>query len=1121
MVKTMLEMENKTHDAKPLQILCLCYTNHALDSFLLDLMKAGIPKEFFVRLGSSPKIDPAIKSRCLGEIDGNVKQTFDQVERAAYGSIKREAEELEGRFKDLLNSIVNNSKWGKSFQWWKRICDWLEDHYFEEYVQLEVPQNEDNENYEIVSDKGEKIKSNYLWERWAQGKGRGIFQDTDMPTGIWKLKKNERQQLMKEWNSEWMQPQIDLLASTMKQLQKNAEALRSLRQTNELNAISSAKIIGCTTVAAAKFQNMINPSVVLIEEAGEILESHVIANLGNSCEQLIMIGDHLQLRPKIDNYELQVESRNGHDLNMSLFERLVIQEGSEIPIVPLTVQHRMRPDISDIIRGLGLYEKLIDHENTKGRDNVIGISKNVIFFNHHHSEQVDEATVALGMDTKVNHFEVEMVVKIAKYIVQQGQFSQKDITILTPYLGQLSLIRKYLDRSCIGSFVNDKDFNDLSKMDLNEGSASSGTNRIRIATVDNYQGEENGIVIVSLVRSGNEGIIGFLASEQRINVMLSRARQGMYVVGNLDGLTRCKSSKGRKLWTGIKEQLEKSDQLLNYFPATCSRHKCVHIIRCSDDFDKLAPEGGCQLRCSHTLECGHQCYLQCHPCESHVHSTIKCMEKVEDVCSNGHLQTRACWSTVNCSKIMHWRCPKNHILKGLCKKGRPNSCNICEELERIERESSVIEEEYDEEIFQKQKELIDTKGKLDLKLKKDDHTSRLQMMEKEQLLMQMELNNQKLEVNEDSEETEGKIVRVKEPSACANNTDGECTLLKDEGENLDTPVISSKKKFAPETVTVPRKMLKLTKVMDFVPVNSSPNGTGEYHPFENENNQVEVGSIKSTDISRRKESPYDLKQVPRKKLKQEGEVNTENEVTGGLLSDYTFQDAMKRFEEEKYLEVDDLLEICLLNHQETKIKDTLEAVRYLVHNEIDPSICTWAGYENYDRNEIQKPETFEDAIQCWATFESFSSLAEYPRLAIDIANKYVSHVNDGGLHFLKTGRDRALTVIESMKKATSSYSNGKKKSDKVKDIEREWTSICVRDASAPRVVSEEIMTMTGLADIKQKFVDQYGLIRVAQRQNDAGSSSYNSKFLGNAGTGTLFLNLKGFFTVTLSHKPSF
>jgi hypothetical protein len=470
---------------------------------------------------------------------------------------------------------------------------------------------------------------------------------------------------------------------------------------------------------------------------------------------------------------------------------------------------------------------------------------------------------------------------------------------------------------------------------------------------------------------------------------------------------------------------------------------------------------------------------------------------------------------------MHWRCPKNHILKGLCKKGRPNSCNICEELERIERESSVIEEEYDEEIFQKQKELIDTKGKLDLKLKKDDHTSRLQMMEKEQLLMQMELNNQKLEVNEDSEETEGKIVRVKEPSACANNTDGECTLLKDEGENLDTPVISSKKKFAPETVTVPRKMLKLTKVMDFVPVNSSPNGTGEYHPFENENNQVEVGSIKSTDISRRKESPYDLKQVPRKKLKQEGEVNTENEVTGGLLSDYTFQDAMKRFEEEKYLEVDDLLEICLLNHQETKIKDTLEAVRYLVHNEIDPSICTWAGYENYDRNEIQKPETFEDAIQCWATFESFSSLAEYPRLAIDIANKYVSHVNDGGLHFLKTGRDRALTVIESMKKATSSYSNGKKKSDKVKDIEREWTSICVRDASAPRVVSEEIMTMTGLADIKQKFVDQYGLIRVAQRQNDAGSSSYNSKFLGNAGTGTLFLNLKGFFTVTLSHKPSF
>ena len=57
---------------------------------------------------------------------------------------------------------------------------------------------------------------------------------------------------------------------------------------------------------------------------------------------------------------------------------------------------------------------------------------------------------------------------------------------------------------------------------------------LRVATVDNFQGEEAKVIIVSLVRSNNEKKVGFLRTTNRINVLLSRAQHGMYLIGNAD-----------------------------------------------------------------------------------------------------------------------------------------------------------------------------------------------------------------------------------------------------------------------------------------------------------------------------------------------------------------------------------------------------------------------------------------------------------------------------------------------------------------------------------------------------------------------------------------------------------
>ena len=61
---------------------------------------------------------------------------------------------------------------------------------------------------------------------------------------------------------------------------------------------------------------------------------------------------------------------------------------------------------------------------------------------------------------------------------------------------------------------------------------SKNLKNVKVQTVDNYQGEENEIVILSLVRSNNQGSIGFVKLDNRINVALSRARVALYVFGN-------------------------------------------------------------------------------------------------------------------------------------------------------------------------------------------------------------------------------------------------------------------------------------------------------------------------------------------------------------------------------------------------------------------------------------------------------------------------------------------------------------------------------------------------------------------------------------------------------------
>ena len=113
-------------------------------------------------------------------------------------------------------------------------------------------------------------------------------------------------------------------------------------------------------------------------------------------------------------------------------------------------------------------------------------------------------------------------------------------------------------------------------------------------TIDNYQGEESDIVIVSLTRSNPDHEIGFMASPERLNVLLSRARDGLIMIGNTQTFT--KARRGGQLWTRLIELLKKNGNIYDGLPVACDRHptRCA-LLRTPYDFDRDCPDGGCDL----------------------------------------------------------------------------------------------------------------------------------------------------------------------------------------------------------------------------------------------------------------------------------------------------------------------------------------------------------------------------------------------------------------------------------------------------------------------------------------------------------------------------------------------
>ncbi|KAF8321990.1 uncharacterized protein EI90DRAFT_3292574 [Cantharellus anzutake] len=605
------------------------YTNERILVFLEDLMKIGIPSQQIARLGG--KANPATEKLNLHD---EAKRTYKRTPND-WGDI-RGAEHDVGNLRQSIPRAFPSDWHMNSTPSDKALLELLEFEDPEYYRAFCLPASDDG--MQTVAG-GKTIGRDYLLKQWKAGRDAGVLSShphIESYGRVWSLPPPQRQEILRKWFDVLLREEVQQLSKMIVQHDEAIDRKEAVFSRGHAAVMNTKRIIAATTTGAAKYRDDIkasSPDVLLVEEAGEILESHIISAMGGSIHQTILIGDHKQLRPKVNDYKLTVEKGEGYDLNRSLFERLVLKG---YPHHTLQAQHRMRPEISRFVREM-TYPGLLDAPKTSGRPDVRGLQANVVFIDHHHPEGGQDQNEDRS---KANSFEADMVLKIVKYLGQQGYGTDK-LVILTPYLGQLSLLRNLLSKTH-DPVLNDLDSYDLVKAGLmTEATAKAAKKRVRLATIDNYQGEESEIVVASLTRSNKKHDIGFMSAPERLNVLLSRARDGLIMIGNSNTFRH--SRKGSETWEPFFRLLQEGNNLYDGLPVLCSRHPDrAALLRSPGDFEIYSPEGGCLEPCGKILNCGnHPCPSKCHQLVDH--SKIKCRTKVVTKCTKDHKVHKECY----------------------------------------------------------------------------------------------------------------------------------------------------------------------------------------------------------------------------------------------------------------------------------------------------------------------------------------------------------------------------------------------------------------------------------------------------------------------------------------------
>jgi len=257
---------------------------------------------------------------------------------------------------------------------------------------------------------------------------------------------------------------------------------------------------------------------VLIDECSQATETACLVPVCRAAQQLILVGDQCQLQPMIKS-----DLVRSQDLGTSLFNRLCRQG---VRPIMLDTQYRMHPALCDFASG-AFYNGLLltgvrhtDRRPTKYWEWPSPLAP-VCFIDA--ADGWDSSSDGRNQGHEVtNKHEVDIVLYTLDKVLRDQALRSKDedgtyrVGIITPYAAQRELIMR-----------------EIEKVGLLD---ARGKHIVETNSVDGFQGREKDVIIFSAVRSNDSGTVGFLHDWRRINVMLTRAKRGLIVIGNRETL---------------------------------------------------------------------------------------------------------------------------------------------------------------------------------------------------------------------------------------------------------------------------------------------------------------------------------------------------------------------------------------------------------------------------------------------------------------------------------------------------------------------------------------------------------------------------------------------------------
>lgn len=334
---------------------------------------------------------------------------------------------------------------------------------------------------------------------------------------------------------------------------KSRAAEIELRINAEL--FGEARVIACTLVGSAHhLLEGMKFGTLFIDEAAQALEAACWIPMRRA-SRVILAGDHCQLPPTVKSI---AALRAG--LGKTLMER--IAENKPEVVTLLKIQYRMNDEImrfsSDWFYGGEVesapqikYRSVLDYDHpitwidTSNEENQITIegedapedsastSSSVSAANQNSDLNFKEQFVGESFG-RINKAEAELtLLTLAEYFTKIGKQrvleERIDVGIISPYRAQVQYLKKLIKK-----YEFFKPYRRL----------------ISVNTVDGFQGQERDVILISLVRSNDEGQIGFLKDLRRMNVAMTRARMKLIILGNKDTMTKHPFYK--KLWEYVE-----------------------------------------------------------------------------------------------------------------------------------------------------------------------------------------------------------------------------------------------------------------------------------------------------------------------------------------------------------------------------------------------------------------------------------------------------------------------------------------------------------------------------------------------------------------------------------------